>query len=42
MTSANDASYQNIVSAQPVVKMNSNQGKWTLTRLFAAIKEWLC
>ncbi|UWZ99306.1 AsmA family protein [Vibrio splendidus] len=38
MASANDASYQNIVSAQPVVKMNSDQGKWTLTRLFAPLK----
>nr|WP_248388682.1 AsmA family protein [Vibrio cyclitrophicus] len=38
MASANDASYQNIVSAQPVVKMNSDQGKWTLTRLFAPLR----
>ena len=38
MASANDASYQNILSAQPVVEMNSEQGKWTLTRLFAPLK----
>ncbi|MEZ8199970.1 AsmA family protein [Vibrio splendidus] len=38
MVSANDASYQNIVSVQPVVEMNSEQGKWTLTRLFAPLK----
>ncbi|MEZ9442731.1 AsmA family protein [Vibrio sp. 10N.222.54.F12] len=38
MASANDASYQNIVSAQPVVEMNSEQGKWTLTRLFAPLR----
>ncbi|MEZ8930007.1 MULTISPECIES: AsmA family protein [unclassified Vibrio] len=38
MASANDASYQNIISAQPVVEMNSEQGKWTLTRLFAPLK----
>ncbi|WP_299687119.1 AsmA family protein [uncultured Vibrio sp.] len=39
VVSANDASYQNIVSAQPVVEMNSQQGKWTLTRLFAPLKQ---
>ncbi|WP_135385251.1 AsmA family protein [Vibrio tasmaniensis] len=38
MASANDASYQNIISAQPVVEMNSEQGKWTLTRLFMPLK----
>ncbi|MEZ9856660.1 AsmA family protein, partial [Vibrio breoganii] len=38
MASANDASYQNILSAQPVVEMNSEQGKWTLTRLFAPLR----
>ncbi|MGF1839321.1 AsmA family protein [Vibrio atlanticus] len=38
MASANDASYQNIISAQPVVEMNSEQGKWTLTRLFVPLK----
>ncbi|MFA0012789.1 AsmA family protein [Vibrio lentus] len=38
MASANDASYQNILSAQPVVEMNSEQGKWTLTRLFMPLK----
>ncbi|OED64958.1 hypothetical protein A143_08835 [Vibrio splendidus ZS-139] len=38
MASANDASYQNILSAQPVIEMNSDQGKWTLTRLFAPLK----
>ncbi|MFS1476474.1 AsmA family protein [Vibrio lentus] len=38
MASANDASYQNILSAQPVVEMNSEQGTWTLTRLFAPLK----
>ncbi len=38
MASANDASYQNILSAQPVVEMNSDQGKWTLTRLFMPLK----
>lgn len=38
MVSANDASYQNIVSVQPVVEMNSEQGKWTLTRLFMPLK----
>ncbi|WP_198594267.1 AsmA family protein [Vibrio lentus] len=38
IASANDASYQNILSAQPVVEMNSEQGKWTLTRLFAPLK----
>ena len=38
MASANDASYQNIISAQPVVDMNSEQGKWTLTRLFVPLK----
>ncbi|WP_434566446.1 AsmA family protein [Vibrio chagasii] len=39
MASANDASYQSILSAQPVIEMNSNQGKWTLTRLFAPLKQ---
>ncbi|WP_135455869.1 AsmA family protein [Vibrio echinoideorum] len=38
MASANDASYQSILSAQPVIEMNSDQGKWTLTRLFAPLK----
>ncbi len=38
MASANDASYQSILSAQPVVEMNSEQGKWTLTRLFAPLR----
>ncbi|WP_299130700.1 AsmA family protein [uncultured Vibrio sp.] len=38
MASANDASYQNILSAQPVVEMSSEQGKWTLTRLFMPLK----
>lgn len=38
MASANDASYQSILSAQPVVEMNSEQGKWTLTRLFMPLK----
>ncbi|WP_251372986.1 AsmA family protein [Vibrio gigantis] len=38
MASANDASYQSILSAQPVVEMNSKQGKWTLTRLFAPLR----
>ncbi|MFA0158877.1 AsmA family protein [Vibrio sp. 10N.261.46.A3] len=38
MASANDASYQNILSAQPVVEMNSEQGKWSLTRLFAPLR----
>ncbi|WP_139684787.1 AsmA family protein [Vibrio tasmaniensis] len=38
MASANDASYQNIISAQPVLEMNSEQGKWTLTRLFVPLK----
>ncbi|MEZ8721239.1 AsmA family protein [Vibrio pomeroyi] len=38
MASANDASYQNILSVQPVVEMNSEQGKWTLTRLFMPLK----
>lgn len=39
MASANDASYQSILSAQPVIEMSSNQGKWTLTRLFAPLKQ---
>ncbi|MFV8461481.1 AsmA family protein [Vibrio campbellii] len=39
MASANDASYQSILSAQPVIEMNSDQGKWTLTRLFAPLKQ---
>lgn len=38
LVSANDASYQNIVSAQPVIEMNSEQGKWTLTRMFLPLK----
>ena len=38
VASANDASYQHILSAQPVVEMNSEQGKWTLTRLFMPLK----
>ncbi|MEC7939691.1 MAG: AsmA family protein [Pseudomonadota bacterium] len=39
MASANGASYQSILSAQPVIEMKSNQGKWTLTRLFAPLKQ---
>ncbi|MEZ8635754.1 AsmA family protein [Vibrio cyclitrophicus] len=39
MASANDASYQNILSAQPVIEMHSEQGKWTLTRLFAPLRD---
>ncbi|NAZ54614.1 AsmA family protein [Vibrio toranzoniae] len=38
LASANDASYQNILSTQPVIEMNSEQGKWTLTRLFMPLK----
>ncbi|MDN3700531.1 AsmA family protein [Vibrio artabrorum] len=38
MMSANDASYQNVLSVQPVIEMNSDQGKWTLTRLFMPLK----
>ena len=37
--SANDASYQSILSAQPVIEMSSHQGKWTLKRLFAPLKQ---
>lgn len=37
--SANDASYQSILSAQPVVEMTSHQGQWQLKRLFAPLKQ---
>ena len=37
--SANDASYQSILSAQPVVEMSSHQGLWQLKRLFAPLKQ---
>ncbi|GMM89576.1 AsmA family protein [Vibrio fortis] len=37
--SANDASYQSILSAQPVVEMSSHQGQWQLKRLFAPLKQ---
>ncbi len=37
--SANDASYQSILSAQPVVEMTSHQGQWKLKRLFAPLKQ---
>lgn len=36
--SANNASYQSIVSSHPLLEMNSNQGVWQLTRFFAPLE----
>lgn len=39
VASANNASYGQILSAHPLVEMNSQQGHWQLTRLFAPLKD---